>query len=211
MLISDSIALRNRQTPRSKLKNSDRANTAPANQLHELTSPSIGALLRHRSVNCSSKSSTTEPPLPAIVSTELDPMIGLVGALAEPAEVESEYSQDPSDRSSSTFVCTDDLDEVEITPSKSPSVSSFNFDAPFQNGKSYIDVIEQWETDSIESVVHEQEVDLLSRVWVSTEDAPFTESFEFHPSKVNFALLGIALLFHLFLVIANRVCDLLCR
>lgn len=211
MLISDSIALRNRKMTPSKLKNIDRANTAPANQLQELTSPSIETLLRHRSVSCSSKSSTkehwNEPPLPAIVSTELDPMIGLVGALAEQPEVKSEYSEDPSDRSSSTFVCSDDLDEVEITPSRPPSGSSFMLDASFQNGKSYIDVIEQWETESIDSVVHEEEVDLFSRVWLSTEDPPFTESFEFHPSKVNFELLMIALLLCLLLVIANRTYD----
>lgn len=211
MLISDSIALRNREKRRSKLKNTDRANTAPANQLQELTSPSIEALLRHRSVSCSSKSSTAEswnePPLPAIVSTELDPMIGLVGALVEPTEVESEYSQEASERSSSTFVCTDDLDEVEITPSG----SSFMFDASFQNRKSCIDVIEQWETDSIDSVVYNDEVDLLSRVWLSTEDPPCTESFEFHPSKVHLAVIVIALVFYVLLVITNRAEDLLRR
>jgi hypothetical protein len=175
MLMSDAIALRSRQDAARRLTMSDRSKTAPIEQLAQLKSTST--TLPSRSPSMDSVISTSHKgveiwpsnsPKHDLISTEMESMVCFTEPLPESSKSADKEVSDcedflpsVSDRSSSTMICTDDFDEVEIEASEE-SWSQTNWTESSRT--SVFDVIDHWERDSIKDVDLQHNFDALTTV-----------------------------------------------
>eukprot|EP00210_Caulerpa_lentillifera_P001228 g1184.t1 len=193
--ISDSIVLRTRSANRLKATMLDRANTAPPAQLGRISSLSTCTLFRQHSLDSSSisnrlKDSWSESLLPEIIPVELEPMDEIEEVQEEKKvvkldcdDVSETCSQEVSELSCSTIICTDDMDEVEMMPQRDFQLP-FTTDTQFQSMNKQTDVIEEWDMISQDEEMRKEEVHLLSRTDGGSTELMGMPSWNQNPSFV---------------------------